>query len=330
VSRSAMTEPQAVQPPAIEAFEPQLAAEWDELVERAPNGTFLHTRRFLSYHEDRFEDASLVIRRHDGKLIGVLPAAVDPTDKSTVVSHPGATFGGLVHTGRIVGETAVRTLDSIRTRYASLGYRVFRYKAVPWIYHRQPAGDDLYALVRLGAGSAQRNLSCSVDLCSPPRRSERRRRGLRRAQAAGVTLARGGVLASPLWMVIDENLDRRYGARPVHSVEEIVHLHGLFPDRIEFVVAELRGEVVAGVVLFLNSPVTHAQYIAATEAGYGVNALDLVFDECIRGAAEDGYRFFDFGTSNTADGGLNQTLYDFKLGFGGGGVAYESYDITLA
>jgi hypothetical protein len=325
-----MTEPQAVQLPVVEAFEPQLAAEWDELVERAPNGTFLHTRRFLSYHGDRFEDASLVVRRHNGKLVGVLPAAVDPTDESRVVSHPGATFGGLVHTGRLAGETAVRTLGAIRGRYAGLGYRAFRYKAVPWIYHRQPAGDDLYALVRLGADCPRRHLSCCVDLHSARRTSERRRRGLKRAQGAGLVLARGRELAPALWMVVDENLKRRYGAQPVHSAEEILHLHSLFPDRIEFIVARLRGEVVAGVVLFLNPPVTHAQYVAATDAGYGVNALDLVFDECIRVAADAGYHFFDFGISNTADGALNETLYDFKLGFGGGGVVHDFYDITLA
>jgi hypothetical protein len=325
-----MTEPQTVQPPAVEAFEPHLAADWDALVERAPNGTFLQTRRFLSYHGVRFEDASLVIRRHDGRLIGVLPAAVDPSDERRVVSHPGATFGGLVHTGRLAGEAAVRTLELIRTRYVALGYRALRYKAVPWIYHRQPAGDDLYALVRLGAECAWRHLSCCVDLSGPRRTSERRRRGLRRAQSAGVALARGRELAPALWKVVEENLERRHGVRPVHSIDEILHLYGLFPDRIEFVVARLRDEVVAGVVLFLNPPVTHAQYIAATEAGYRVNALDLVFDECMHAAAGAGYRFFDFGISNTPDGGLNETLYDFKLGFGGGGVPYDSYDLTLA
>jgi hypothetical protein len=42
-----------------------------------------------------------------------------------------------------------------------------------------------------------------------------------------------------------------------------------------------------------------------------------------------GYRYFDFGTSNTLDGGLNGPLYEFKAGFAGGGVPYDLYEFAL-
>src|SRR5271163_4756271 len=62
--------------------------EWDGLIADSTAGTILQTRRFLSYHGNRFEDASLCV--WDGRtLVGVLPAARDSRDERTVVSHPG-------------------------------------------------------------------------------------------------------------------------------------------------------------------------------------------------------------------------------------------------
>ena len=48
----------------IRAFDDRDAEAWDALVAAAPGATFLHSRRFLSYHGNRFQDASLVIERN--------------------------------------------------------------------------------------------------------------------------------------------------------------------------------------------------------------------------------------------------------------------------
>src|SRR5947208_9532719 len=92
-------------------FERSLSAEWDGLVSRAPMGHMLHTRAFLSYHGDGFEDASLALRGERGRLVGVLPAAREGDD--LVASHPGATFGGIVHDGALAGAAMVDALALI-------------------------------------------------------------------------------------------------------------------------------------------------------------------------------------------------------------------------
>ena len=56
-----------------------------------------HTQKFLSYHKDRlFNDHSLLFyNKHD--LVAVLPAAkITKNDKTTLYSHPGASYGGLI------------------------------------------------------------------------------------------------------------------------------------------------------------------------------------------------------------------------------------------
>lgn len=45
----------------------------------------------------------------------------------------------------------VEALRAIAIHFSALGFESLRYKAVPYIYHETPSGDDLYALFRLSA-----------------------------------------------------------------------------------------------------------------------------------------------------------------------------------
>ena len=66
--------------------------EWDRFIATAKNATFLFQRDFMDYHQDRFEDFSLMIYKNE-KLYALLPA----NKKNEVVySHEGLTYGGLL------------------------------------------------------------------------------------------------------------------------------------------------------------------------------------------------------------------------------------------
>lgn len=314
----------------VATYHPELAQRWDEFCAHAPMATFLHTRRFLSHHGERFHDLSAVLHDDRGHLVGLFPAAEDPADSGRVVSHPGITFGGLIHDGRLVGTKAIAAMEALSRHYRELGYSEIRYKAVPHIYHVSPSCDDLYALFRLGAQRYRCDLSCAIDLTEEPRASSRRTRGRRKARKAGVEVRGGPETAELFWNILVDALGRKHGVRPVHSVEEIIRLHAMFPDNIEFITGFLAGEVVAGVVLFHSTRVTHAQYIASSASGEACGALDLLFHESITVARAVGRRYFDFGISNEREGWLlNDGLYAFKSEFGGGGVVHEFYGLSL-
>src|SRR5713101_8013590 len=134
----------------------------DEFVARAPMATLLHTRSYLSYHGERFRDVSVWLMDEKERLAGVFPAAIDPTDDKCVVSHPGVTYGGIVHVGRLRGERMIEALNALCRHYAQDGFETLRYKAVPYIYHRAPSNDDLYALFRLGARRYRCDLSSTI------------------------------------------------------------------------------------------------------------------------------------------------------------------------
>jgi hypothetical protein len=303
-------------------------AAWDAFCEGSVNGTLLHTRRFLGYHGDRFADASVMLR-HEGALVGLLPAATLPADAQVVVSHPGATFGGIVHQGWLGGQRMIDALAAVRSHYTARGCRRLHYKAVPPTYTRVPAQDDLYALWRLGAQRVRCDLSSSVDLAAPRTPSERRRRALKKALKV-VTLSSDLAHLPALWAVLEDNLARKHEARPVHTLAEISLLFDRFPQWLQLRCALVQGRVEAGVVFFNAPTLWHAQYIASSSMGYECNALDAVMHGAMGDARAQNARYFDFGTSNE-DGGrvLNDGLYRFKSEFGGGGIAHEFYDLAL-
>lgn len=314
----------------VEPYTAEDEKAWDALVERAPMATFLHARRFLAYHGDRFEDASVTLRDGKGRLVGVLPAALDPSDPGTGVSHPGATYGGLVHDGGLNGDRTRDALEAVCAHYAGRGLDALVYKPVPHVYHRSPSQDDLWALGEMGAERSAWDLSCAIDLAARRAPTTRRARSLARAERSGVAVEEGPDALAELWPVVEETLARRHDARPVHSLEEIEDVRARFPDRVLPVVARLGGAAVAGTVLFATDTVVHTQYLAAAEAGSRTGALDAAIERAIGLARGRGARFFDFGISpGPGRRGLLPGLYRYKAEFGGGGVLYEQYEVAL-
>lgn len=304
-------------------------APWDAFCSDAYMATFLHTRRFLSYHGERFADLSLVLEDRD-RWLGLLPAARHEELHDVVVSHPGATYGGVIHCGRLRGAAMIEAMGRIAQHYAGLGFRKFLYKPVPHIHHRSPAEDDLYALFRLGARLVRCELSSVVDIANRLKPSERRRRNLKKARAAGVEVATGERYAGQLWEVVTENLSRKHGLRPAHKLAEMLLLKNRFPDKIEFVAGLLAARVVAGVVLFASARTHHAQYTATSIDGGRFGALDAVFEFCIERARSEQMRYFSFGVSTEMEGRvLNEGLFRFKSEFGSGSVAQEFHELAL-
>jgi hypothetical protein len=299
------------------------AEPWDDLVARSVNGTFLHTRRYLGYHGDRFTDRSLMIGDN-----AVLPAAEDPSDPTAVVSHPGITYGGIVHDGSLRGDAMIDALRAAANHYQGAGYRTLRYKAVPAIYHREPAQDDLYALFRLGAHLYRRDLSATVELTAGTTPRGDRRRNPRVATKRGATLSTDPANLAPFWNVLTASLAARHAARPVHTTDEMRRLMDLFPDNITLETVLVDGAVVGGTVHYRTDRVLHCQYSAASPEGAKAYALDLAFATAIETCD---LPYYDFGVS-TEDGGtvLNAGLYDFKTSFGARGTVCDFYELSLA
>jgi len=185
-------------------------------------------------------------------------------------------------------------------------------------------------MFRLGAQRVRCDLSCSIDLPCRHAASGRRQRELKKTLQA-VTVSSAQAWLDALWSVITDNLALKHHAKPVHTLADLKLLASRFPANIFIRCALMAGRVEAGIVLFNADAVWHVQYVGASHAAYKVSALDAVFESAITEAQQAGARYFDFGISNENNGLiLNEGLYRFKSGFGGGGVAHEFYEINFA
>lgn len=319
-------------------YTPTDAVAWDRFIAASRNGTFLFKRGFMDYHADRFTDHSLIITDEKG-WVAVLPAnevRTPDTDAggACLVSHGGLTYGGFVLAPRVGAGTVMALFDMVKVYLKREGFSSWHYKQVPYIYHRQPAEDDEYALWRIGAQLEVCNLATAIDLRSPlaPALEERRGRGQRRAIKLGYSVRELTVPAelSASWHIIEDNLLACHNTRPVHSCEEMQLLMGRFPQNIRVWVAE---PAPAGIfVVFEDGLVAHSQYPHATAEGKQNGVMDLlilhVLDYYRRERSD--IRYFDFGISNE-DGGrfLNEGLQAQKEGFGARGVTYRQWRIEI-
>ena len=304
----------------IEPYRPSRAEEWNQFVARSKNGTFLFDRNYMDYHSERFCDHSLMVFRR-GRLYALLPGNVE---KDTYFSHGGLTYGGLLTDDHATG-AEILTLFGLLNKYLRAeGLSRVVYKPTPWIYHRCPSEEDLYALIQAcNARLVARSLSSAI-VKSSPAMYRIRTAGAVHAQRDGITVGLSNDWET-FWHILSDNLQTRYHLRPVHTLDEIKLLHSRFPEQIKlFAAYDSKGRVLGGTVLFFASYVAHSQYIAATTAGKKLHVLDLLFTTLIHQCLAE-WPVFDFGIS-TEHGGtfLNESLLYQKEGFGGRAVCYDT------
>ena len=310
----------------IKRYSAASADEWNAFVATSKNGTFLFDRRYMDYHSDRFEDHSLMFYL-EGHLLAVLPGHIKD---DTYCTHKGLTYGGLLMDKRLTVVQTMEVFTELNAYLKGIGIKHVFYKCIPWIYHRLSAEEDLYALYHVcKARMVARDFATCIFLQAGLRWERVRRRGIQRAQQAGITVERSDDYAA-FWQVLTDNLGNKYGVKPVHSLQEIHLLRGRFPENIVLYQAVRDGEVLGGVVLYLSPQVVHAQYSSATPEGKKLGAIDIIYDRIMHQDYKE-YPYFDFGrsTENPDGSGLNEPLVFQKEGFGGRGLCYDIYEYDL-
>ncbi len=310
----------------ISRYSPDQESVWNEFVALSHNSTFLHDRRFMDYHSDRFTDCSLMAR-DEGRLVALLPAN---EAAGVLYSHQGLTYGGwLTQRKHFDATVMLRVMDAACEWLRGNGFNQLVYKPVPYIYHAYPADEDLYALHRCGANLAECSISSAIDLQNLLPFDRGNKSGVNSALRAGIEINQSEDY-SGYWHLLEQVLQERHDTNPVHKLDEILLLHSRFPECIALHTATLQGELLAGVVMFKMPMVWHCQYIASSAQGRDMKALALLFNRLIEEASEAGVRYFDFGVSTEKHGTwLNEGLLQQKSRLGGRGVAYNVYHLKL-
>lgn len=299
---------------------------WDDFVKTSKNGTFLFERDYMDYHSDRFVDFSTIARDENASPIALFPAN---RVGAQLVSHGGLSYGGMVSNHQMTTARALSIFDAWISYCRINGIREIIYKTIPSIYHRGPSQEDRYALFRFGFELFRRDVLSVCDSQYPLATQERRRRGYNKAMKAALEVDESNDFAT-FWEILENNLAKKHGVRPVHSLSEIENLKSRFPNNIKLFSVRQSGEsICAGTVLYCTPSAVHIQYIASDEHARSVGALDLLC-MTLRRRAFESYRYFDFGISNEDNGVyLNQGLIEFKEGFGARAICHDFYKLSI-
>ena len=319
----------------IRPYSPDLKKTWDDFVwQQSRNGTLFHTRQFLEYHpQDKFQDHSLLF--YDGnKIKAVLTAAVD--DKH-LISHPGASYGGLVLSKKTDAAEVLEIVESLCKYLSDKKFtKASLLRLTPTPLRGMASDDQEYALLRHGFklscfelantlpldGLTEENLIESFDM--------RCRNKVRQAERAGIEVSQCDEYEA-FWPILEEVLKERHHLEPTHTLEEMQNFIAQYPNHIKLFGAFKDKKLIAGLVRI--DVAEHADYVLYMAQDFSYKKerpVNLLVTEAVRDSIRRGKRVIHIGVSTyNAGEDLNEGLCGFKEGFGAFCVRRESYTLDI-
>lgn len=299
---------------------------WNNFLKKAKNGHFFFNRDYMEYHHDKFTDFSLIFLNEKDKVIALLPANIV---KNTLYSHQGLTFGGLIVDYNMRTNSMLELFAVLKRYLKEQEIQHLIYKAIPSIYHKMYAQEDLYALFIHNAKLFRRDVTSTIDLRKPIKYSKGRKWTINRAKKENITLSLS-TNYQEFWELLNDVLEEHHKATPIHTKEEMALLASSFNNNIKLYTAKKDNRLLSGAVIYENDEVVHTQYLANSRLGREVGALDLLIDHLIKERYKN-KKFFDFGTSNEDNGRyLNRGLSAQKESFGARAVACDFYELEIS
>jgi hypothetical protein len=308
----------------VERYHKNQLLLWNVFVERSPNGHFMFDRGYMDYHSDRFKDHSLLFFIQE-RLMAILPA--NELD-GRLYSHQGLSFGGLILGTRTYCADVLKIFSSLREYMLANSLTDLTYKVMPWIYNSGTREESIYALFVNKAELFRRDVSSVIDLRSEFKYRSTKEQNIKKGLKNGLTWREPSNVRE-LWTVVNEVLLAKHDSEPTHNVEEMELLISRFAEQIKAFEVLKDDRLLGGCVLFINGKVVHTQYMAVTDEGRAIGALDYLVHNLIEYYKSE-KSYFSFGIS-TEEGGtvLNEGLIFQKEGFGATGLVHDFYRLSV-
>jgi hypothetical protein len=316
-------------------YEKKFHDQWEDFTASSNNGTLFHTRKFLSYHTpDKFKDSSLLFLE-DNKIVSVLTAAEIKKDGLlTLNSHPGASYGGFVYKDNLSIRQAFGLTESLVE--FSLANKIERIVITnsPFVYQKRYNNYLDFAFMKNDFKYLKREVSSVValdvaeddvlKLFRPEARTS-----LRKAEKSGVVIKKSEDYEE-YYDILKSNLALRHHVQPAHTLEELLKLKKLFPQKIQLIGAYLKNKMIAGVINFYcNDKVVLVFYISHNPDFQEYRAVNLLFYNTIKDSIKKKLHYLDFGLF-TVNMDPNWGLGRFKESFGARGILRDTFYLDLS
>jgi len=315
-------------------YEKKYLDQWEDFTASSSNGTIFHTRKFLSYHApSKFKDFSMLFLE-DNKIISVLTAVeINKDGVLTLNSHQGSSYGGFVYKDNLSIKQAFSLTESLISYAKSNNIERIVITHSPFVYQRRYNNYIDFAFLKNNFQYLKREVSSVVALDVAEDnvlklfRAEART-SLRKAEKLGVT-TRVSDDYTEYYSILKSNLALRHNVQPAHTLEELLKLQKLFPQKIQLVGAYLKNKMIAGVINFYcNDKVVLVFYISHNPEFQEYRAVNLLFYNIIRDSISRGLSYLDFGLF-TVNMEPNWGLGRFKESFGARGILRDTWYLNL-
>lgn len=308
----------------------------DFILDERTNGEFINTIKYLSYHpEDRFFDESIIIKDVDSGVIKcVMMAASTKENLDTIVSHPGTTFSGLIFDRKTKISEIDHMINMIETFYGQKHRRCI-FKMPPSCYSSQLNEEINYTLLKNDYRYGYTALSNIIDLSKINNEDElfeiynsKRRNQVRKPiKKNEYDFIKMDTIDESIWMNMNQNLKDKFNSKTTHTYLEIYELQNRFQNNIiPYVVKTKNQEYGAFALVYKFKNVFHTQYL---DMNYDLSSEypNLFLIHClIKEAIKEEFRYFSFGASTENSGEyLNETLFSYKNGYGGGSILLPKF-----
>lgn len=326
-------------------YSASLSETWDAFVESSKNGTFLFKRGYIDRHDSALVDCSLLIYQGDyereerehilpiEELVAVFPATWDENERK-IYSHNGLTYGGMVVKESVSQTEALQCLQGVLQFYDRMYMaKSVVIKPIPNIYSSYPNGEEMYAIFRAGGRLCGRVVCSVIGMSNPLKMQSARTRLANKAIESGVYIDRmmegDWQCLEEFWTIyekMDHSTDDQSNCQTCNDLRSLMET---FPREIKLYVARKDERILSGIIIYVTKKVAHVQYVANTQEGRELGALDLLIRHLVN-VRYKSIRYFDLGSTTNADGTVqNTTKLQLREDYGGRAVCYDGYEIRL-
>ena len=307
---------------------------WDEFVGQSNNGTIFHTRKFLSYHgTKRFLDHSLIFQKK-GRLIALLPSArVIDGSLNILESHPGASVGSFILPEDLSFSDSLEIVKVLSDYSIANNFDKIKITQPPLIYSKRISQYIDFAFRKANYYFLNREISSILFLENSIENNllkfkATHRTAVRKAEKSNIDIRMVDDYES-FYSILKNNLEIRHQTQPTHSLEELIKLKKLFPNKINLFGAYLDNKMIGGVVNFiLNPKVVLAFYISHDKSFQELRPINLIMYRIIDWAIQNSYKVYDFGIFSINEN-PNMGLARFKENFGASGIFRDTIELKL-
>ena len=311
--------------------------EWKEFLRNQYNLFFDH--RFISYHKvfgKGINFHSLKFRDLDtGKIAAIMLGSEKQTNDGKVyISCDGVSFAGFLWKKRSDLLNFIDVIEGFKEYLLNNGFDKCIIRNPPFLYNKSPNEETEYALLKSGFEVSSVSISNIIDLneFEFTKISETKKRSIKKSQKdISVSIIDGELTQENFktyYSILRDNRELK-NVSPTHSFEELIYLKNTLPEEIILFEARIRGELAAICVLFsINRDIILNFYLAGSEQFKPEGAAEYILLKTIEWSKENGYRYYDIGTSDTNEG-LIGGLFAFKKKFLANGFLRKTYELKL-